>query len=330
MKRLESILVATDFSDPAHHAVRKAALLAEHHDARLTLLHVVNPAGSTSLRQWFGPSIDIDLKVAQARATLRRFAAEIDGRHGVAARFQVVVGEAFDEIRRASEGAELLVLGKRGRSRIRNLVTGGTADRLLRLCRRPMLIVKAPLDGLYRSILVPVDFTASSQACLLSAAGLVRTAKIHVLHALDSNDEFEMRMADVPDAEIRDHRDIVDAELNIRMQGLAAKAEVESSRLATAVRRGPAWASTLDHAGKQGADLIVVGKHGASAVAEFLLGSVTRRLLAESTCDLMVLPRAAVETLRARHDVQAGRALPARGRNRDARPLAPTPSRRAS
>ena len=33
--------------------------------------------------------------------TLRQFAAEIRGRHGVPARFRVVVGESFDEIRRA-------------------------------------------------------------------------------------------------------------------------------------------------------------------------------------------------------------------------------------
>ena len=297
MTRFKSILVATDFSDNATHAVRKAALLAEHHAARLTLLHVVNPAGFKPLREWFGHSIDVDLKAAQARETLRRFAAEIIGRHGVPVRFRIVIGESFDEILRASEGVDLLVLGQRGRNRIKDLVTGSTADRLLRSCRRAMLIVKLPLDGFYRSILVPVDFTAYSQGCLQAAAGLVRTAKVHMFHALDSIDEFQMRMADVPADVILNHGSIVDRELHIRMQGIAAKAGVESSRLSTAVRRGPALACTLDQVDKLGADLIVVGKHGASAMAEFLLGSLTSRLLAESKCDLMVLPRAAVAAL---------------------------------
>src|SRR5688572_23188848 len=98
MTRFKSILVATDFSDNATHAVRKAALLAEHHAARLTLLHVVDPAGFKPLRQWFSPSIDLDLKAAQAHAALRRFAAEINGKHGVPARFRVAIGESFDEI----------------------------------------------------------------------------------------------------------------------------------------------------------------------------------------------------------------------------------------
>ncbi|WP_280151798.1 universal stress protein [Piscinibacter sp. XHJ-5] len=303
MTRFKSILVATDFSVDATHAVRKAALLAEHHAARLTLLHVVNPAGFKPLRQWFAPSIDVDLKAAQARATLRRFAAEINGRHGVPARCRVVVGESFDEIRRASEGADLVVLGQRGRNPIKDLVTGSTADRLLRSCRRATLVVKQPLDRFYRSILVPVDFTACSQACLQSAASLVQTADIHVFHALDPVEEFEMRMAGVPAAVIRDHSDIVDRKAHDRMHGIAAKAGVESSRVRTIVRRGPAWACALDQADKVGADLIVIGKQGTSTMAEFFLGRVTRRLLARSKCDVMVMPRAAVEAACARPDL---------------------------
>lgn len=298
MTQFKSILVATDFSDNATHAVRKAALLAEHHAARLTMLHVVNPAGFTPLKQWFGPSIDADLKAAQARATLRQLAAEINGKHGVPARFRVVIGESFDEILRATVGADLLVLGQRGSSRVKDMVIGSTAERLLRLCRTSLLIVKEPLEGPYRNILVPVDFTASSPACLRFAAGLAGAAKIHMFHALDSTDEFRMHTADVPATEIRDRGDIVERDLNLRMRGMAMDAGVESARLSTRVRRGPAWACTLAEAEMQESDLIVVGRHGASTVARFLLGHVTRRLMAASTCDLMVLPRAAVAALR--------------------------------
>ncbi len=293
MKRYRSILVATDFSGNATHAVRKAALLAERHAARLTLLHVVNPAGFKPLRQWFAPSTDVDLKVAQARASLRRFAAEITGRHGVRARFRVVIGESFDEILRASAGVDLLVIGQRGRSRIKDLVTGSTTERLVRACRQAVLVVKQPHDDAYHRILVPVDFTASAHACLQSASSLVRTARIHVFHALDTAGHVQVRTADVPGDAMRHHAGNVDEDLDARMQGIAAQAGVDAGRLSTEVRRGPALACTLAEADKLGADLIVVGKQGASAMADFLLGSLTRRLLAESRCDLMVLPRAA-------------------------------------
>lgn len=322
MIRFNSILVATDFSDNATHAVRKAALLAQHHVARLTLLHVVNPAGFTPLKHWFGPSIDADLKAAQARATLRQMAAEINGQHGVPARFRVVIGESFDEVLRATIGADLLVLGQRGSSRVRDMVIGGTAERLLRLCRTSMLVVKQPLEDAYRSILVPVDFTASSPACLQVAAGLARAAKVHAFHALDLTDEFPMRMADVPADVMRDRRDTMANELNHRMHGMAIEAGVDANRLSTAVRRGPAWACALAEAEHRGADMIVVGRHGTSTLAEFLLGSVTRRLLAESTCDLMVLPRVVVEALRS-SDARVAHGHPPPGRGHHQPPQIP-------
>lgn len=297
MTRLKSILVATDFSADATEAVRKAALLAEHHAARLTLLHVVNPEGFRPLRQWFSPSIDVDLKAAQARATLRRFAAEIAGRHGVPARFRVAVGESFDEIRRASEGVDLVVLGQRGRNPLKDLVTGSTAERLLRCARHAMLVVKQPLKDFYRRILVPVDFTDSSGACLQAAGTLVPRADIQAFHARACSEEFEMRMAGVPAAVIRDHGEVEDRNSRLRMRCMAAEAGIDSHRLATVVRCGPAWACALDQAERSGADLIVVGKQGTSTMADYFLGGTTRRLLAASRCDVLVLPRAAAEAL---------------------------------
>jgi nucleotide-binding universal stress UspA family protein len=86
MTPFTSIVVATDFSIDGNHAVRRAALLAHAHRARLKLVHVVDPAGCKPLRDWFSPSIDIDLKAAQARESLRRFAVEIAGRYDLPAR----------------------------------------------------------------------------------------------------------------------------------------------------------------------------------------------------------------------------------------------------
>ena len=83
------------------------------------------------------------------------------------------------------------------------------------------------------------------------------------------------------------------------MQSIAAQVGIESTRIGTVVQRGPAWACTLGQADAYGADLIVVGKHGSSAMADFFLGSVTRRLLAMAKCDLLVTPPAGAERTRA-------------------------------
>jgi nucleotide-binding universal stress UspA family protein len=290
MTQFRSILVATDFSADGNNAVLRAALLAREHDARLSMLHVVKPAGCKPLREWFSPSIDIDLKSAQARATLRQFAAEIVGRHDVLVNIDLRVGDPLEEILHASERAELVVLGQLGSNPFRDLVVGKTADRLLRTCRRPVLIVKQSADAPYRRVLVPVDFTPSSDAAVGAAALLAPDACIQVFHAISSAREAVLREADVPEPVIRESRAREEAGVIARMRRSVARLGLDSRRMSFTLGRGLAAHSALHKAQTLGADLIVAGKLGRSTMSTFLLGSVSNRLLAGSHCDILIIP----------------------------------------
>jgi len=291
MNPFTSILAATDFSVDGNNAVRRAALLAHEHGTRLHILHVVNDAGCKPLREWFSPTIDIDLKAAQARAALRRVAVEIAGAYDVTVTVEVAVGDQLATLMQASERADLVVLGQRGHSRLETLLIGKTADRMLRTCRRPVLIVKQAADTPYREVLMPVDFTASSDSAVRIAARLVRGAQMHVFHASDSHRESILRRADVAESIIRDVRKSEETGINARMRRTVARLGLSGARMSFAIGRGPADRATLQHARALGADLIVAGKHGRSTLAGFLLGSVSSRVLAGSDCDMLVVPR---------------------------------------
>lgn len=300
MPRINSILVATDLSPDANNAIRKAALLAERHSARLTMLHVVSPAGSQALRRWLSPSTDIERVTVQARATLRRFAKEILGKHGVAAKFDVVVGNAFDEILAGSQHADLVVVGERRTGTLKEFVVGGTVDRLLGQSRKPLLIVKRGNKDPYRQVLVPVDLTSHSEAALRAAVSLSQhDGAIHVFHARDSRGEFEMQMADVPAPVIREYREMKHGEARARLRELIAKVGVEARRVFAFVSQGDARRLILEHEKLLQADLVVAGKQAQSAMVDFLLGSVASRLLTGSKCDVLIIPRASTESIRA-------------------------------
>jgi len=297
MTPFTSILVGTDFSIDGNNAVRRAALLAHEHGARLKLVHVLDRAGCKPLRDWFSPSIDIDLKTAQARESLRRFAVEIAGRYDVPMSVEVMIGEPLETLMQASERAELLVLGRRGHTRFQAMFVGRTVDRMLRTCRCPLLVVKVPAEGPYRRMLVPVDFTASSDAAVLVAASLARNNSMHVFHAINAHREAALRDTDVPEDVIREFRLRQEAGTIARMRRKAERLGLDSTRMGFAVTHGhPVW-STLSRAHGLGADLIVAGKQGRSTLGEFLLGSVSRRLLAESGCDMLIVPRPRKEPL---------------------------------
>ena len=295
MTPFTSILAATDFSvDGATPCAVRRCWHA--HGARLKLLHVLDPAGCKPLREWFSPSIDIELKAAQARESLRRFAVEIAGRYDVSTSVELMVGEPLETLLRASERADLLVLGRRGRSRFKAWLLGRTADRLLRTCRRPVLVVRTPAERAYRRVLVPVDFTAASDAALRLAARLARDGGLHVYHAINSHRDAVLRDADGPEHSIRESR-LRQSRDPCAHARKAVRLGLDSTRTGFAVAHGhPVW-STLSHARRLGADLLVAGKQGQSTLGEFLLGSVSRHLLAESGCDMLIVPRPPDEPL---------------------------------
>lgn len=326
---IASILAATDFSVDGNNAVGRAALLAREHHARLHILHVLKAEGCKPLRDWFSPTTDIDLKAAQAWAALRRVAVELAGAYDMTATVEVAVGDPLATLMQASERVDLVVLGQRGHSRIESLLIGRTADRMLRTSRRPVLVVKKAAAEPYRRPLTTVDFTPSSNEALQFAARLLRGARLHVFHAADAHVESMLRRADVAESTIRAVRASEESAAGARLRRTAEALGLESARLSYSVGRGLAEWATLRRAISLGSDLIVAGKRGRSTFGGFLLGSVSSRVLAESDCDVLIVPRthdagpacaASTRTLRVPADAEAS--TPAHSIRNAARALA--------
>lgn len=291
MTPFTSILVATDLSIDGHNAMHRAALLAHEHGARLQLVHVLDPAGSQALRGRFRSSTDFDLEAAQARAALRRCAVEMAGRYDVSASVELKLGAPLETPMQAAEHAELLVVGRRMRGRFSALWTGRGVDRLLGTCRRPVLVVKTPAAAAYRRLLVPLDFTAPADATVQAAARLALDSDVQVFHVINSHREAVLRDSDVPEHLIRESRLRQEAGVIARLHRKAARLGLDHRRTGFAVAHGHPVDSILSHAHRLGADLIVAGKQQRSTLGEVLLGSVSRRVLAECRCDMLIVPQ---------------------------------------
>lgn len=135
----EKIVACVDFSDTSIRAVNRAAELASQDDADLLLLHIYKPPiYDDSQVGWFGPTFpnlplpDITGKLEQQ---LDELSYRIGREHDLQTIFtKVVTSQSIHQrIRETLEcnGADLVVLGTRGRTGFKKLLLGTTAEGLI-------------------------------------------------------------------------------------------------------------------------------------------------------------------------------------------------------
>lgn len=143
---IRTVLVATDGSDEAMAAVRKAVelTLSLGAGAELHVVSVIDYAGIPGVLAKQPPDAP-DLLAEQAQDALQMAAAAAFS-SGLEVRTHLVTGEVVPAILTcaAEVGADLLVAGFRGRNRIVRLVMGSAVGTLVRSTTTPVMVVRAP------------------------------------------------------------------------------------------------------------------------------------------------------------------------------------------
>lgn len=143
MKDLRNIVVATDFSDLADHALDEAVELAEKFGAAITLVHSYEiPVYGFPDGILVAPS-DV---TAQIQLASQKQLADSVARHK-ASKVPITpilrMGAPWDEINSAAAetGAGLIVIGTHGRRGISRALLGSVAERVIRTATLPVLVV---------------------------------------------------------------------------------------------------------------------------------------------------------------------------------------------
>lgn len=285
-------LVATDFSPMAQRAADRAAVLALAQGQPLQLLHVVNHDWMVTVRGWLGDQGPVLARLAEASAVQ----LEAEGQRlrsqfpGLSVTVRLLEGQPVAGVHQAASDlpAAWVVLGVRGSTPLDPLQLGNTAERLLRKTTHPLLVVRQPVTGPYQRVLVPVDFSPWSQAALALALGFAPQAQLVLMHSFGVPFEEKLRFAGVDDDTVGLYRDRARLQALALLQGLAEQTGLPPQRLSLCLQEGDAARDVVTQAEARGCDLVVIGKHGRNAAEELLLGSVTKHVLAEVGCDVLV------------------------------------------
>ncbi len=293
MAELKTLLAATDFSSSARHAAERAAMIASGTGARLDLLHVLSLAPLQELQRLV---VDLptgaaeDAVVEEVRAELETLAASLQARFAVNPECRIVRGALLSTLHAeaVASGADLLVFGARGESVIRHSLLGTTAMRMVSKARQPMLVVKQPVRRAYQTLLIPVDFSPSSLDSIRMAQMVAPKAEIILMHAFDVPFESRLRLANVSDDIINRYRVASRQHAQDDLRELRERANLPTGKTRFVIVHGDPLLRVLEQEQAFDCDLIVMGKHGRSQLEELIVGSVTKKVLAESQCDVLI------------------------------------------
>jgi nucleotide-binding universal stress UspA family protein len=278
------MLLATDGSEDAELAATTAVGLARSTSSELHVVHTWRPV----------PSVHFDALIRremerEAQGILDEQVKKIEGLSGAVAQARLREGGAAEEIVALEEeiGVGLLVLGSRGRGRIRRALMGSVSDAVVRHAHCPLMVVRWKPVVFPAKILLATDGSEEATLAAQTAADLCeRTgSELHVVHVGEIPfthypDRYGYRALYEEDE--KEARELLEAQIE-KING--AGAIVAQAHL----RIGRADEEIVVLAEELGVDLVVVGDSGLSRVSRALIGSVSDSAVRNAHCPVLIV-----------------------------------------
>ena len=273
------VLVATDGSKYGQWAMNWVAMLPLVKAPRVTALHVLDSAW---LRGPFRTRPEIQRVEASAARILKRAQQQLASLKltGTARQKQGAIAPTI--LKRAPKNDGLLVVGSQGLDALDRFMLGSVSTKLIQYATCPVLVVKGEAVPL-RRITLAIDGSLESAHALefvltrlqpdrsTGKGGRVpiQVAVIHVMPFLK-----------YPELKEAGRRLVEQSAQKLIQAGFTAEAVCQLGRPAEEI---------MKVASKHRADLIVMGAKGLGAIARFLLGSVSTRVVQHSSCSVLVV-----------------------------------------
>jgi nucleotide-binding universal stress UspA family protein len=231
---------------------------------------------------------------AERRAALEALLRELGG--SVHASSHLREGAPGAEIlaQAAEISADLIVIGTHGASGFERFFVGSTTRRVLHRAACPVLTIPKAADEpgaadreRFTHVLAAVDLSASSLRALELGLDFARRdrAPVTLLHVVETLTGEEARL--VAHYRVAEYVETRRRDAIAALQNLALGDARQELRIDARVELGDAARSILRVAAEVGADLLVMGAHGRSALGAAIFGSATNSVVAHATCPVL-------------------------------------------
>jgi nucleotide-binding universal stress UspA family protein len=224
----------------------------------------------------------------------RLLETEVGGRSDVEVTRRAEEGPAARALLDAARGADMLVVGARGRGGFAGLVLGSVSQQCVQHAGCPVVVVRhehvaadpSPKEEAMERIVVGVDGSETARAALdwaLDEARL-RNAAVDVVYAWHM-----LYLHSYPDAGVDLHPGEFERDARQLLDGIIGGADTTGVAAVEPILVCDGAARALLDTAK-GADLLVVGSRGRGGFTGLLLGSVSQQVVHHAACPVVVIP----------------------------------------
>jgi nucleotide-binding universal stress UspA family protein len=286
-----NLLLAVDGSEHAEAAARLVRDLPLPRESTITVLAVLMPRNASD-----------HAELEQALQNTK----EILGDMKPSVKTELLTGYPAEQISEyaAAHIPDLIVLGAKGRRATLGILLGGVVQQIVEYADDPVLVVRAPYEGIQRILLVTDGSIHSQRATrYLGEFPIPDLAEVHVLHVLPpmpspvliarSWPAGSETMAPVPTYETEEVLTKQAEEEERHGETLLSETVNELANYGLEAKRvllrGDAATEIIQYANENQAGLIVAGSRGLSQMRRLLLGSLSRKLVHYAGCSVLIV-----------------------------------------
>lgn len=205
------ILVPIDFSDRSKKALEVANSFAALYNGTVTPFYSHLPISELDEPYALGMSTKMYQKFEDIEETLSDRVREMSKKivkSDYLVEPLISIGNAAQGIVDTAIDYDYVIMSSHGRTGFSRFLLGSVAEKVLRLCNKPVMIVENESDtGSFKKILVTTDFSENSISAFPYAIDIAKKteADVELIHVL-SFDQFEEREKDLSLRTIREER----------------------------------------------------------------------------------------------------------------------------
>jgi nucleotide-binding universal stress UspA family protein len=297
----EKILCPVYFDETSPAALEYARHFAQQSNGIVYLLHVVPTDELHLLRKIYRPEEGGGADTVKAERVSKELLQELARAHLAHVRYEIITRLNSDPVAGILEAEkeiapDLVTMATHGRTGIAHLILGSVAEKVVRESRCPVFSTRRgeALGGakLFQNILVPVDIGEHSAKTFVYARRIAEYSEgaVYPLHIVPT-DETDLLLRDVYQAREGNRANAVIAEKVAREKlDSLAREHLSGVRYHTELHvSGDPAKTILEVERAVGADLLIMATHGLHGLFHLLLGSLTEKMLRESTCPVLSL-----------------------------------------